>query len=859
MDRLKGSTGMLWVALVLAPELAHPQAMSPDAPVGDALEEVVVTGSRLSRLRAIEAKRESETIIDAVSANDIGNLPDYNTAEAISRLPGISTQLDQGEARYAVIRGVDPNLNHVLFDGNLIGAPEAEGRRVSLDTIPSDLVRTIEVVKAITPDLHGNAIGGQINIVTPTGFDGEINSLNFSARGGYNEKAGQFGAAGSLLYTTRLGADESWGLALGTSYNRRRFQTNLYEPIDWAPQGATGIVGPDSVRYFDYSIMRERIGAIANVDWRANDSLRLTLRSVYNEYTDEEGRQQAEFDHTRGTVTAISPTRLSYSRGEVFREFRQNEQTQKIYNVSLGFESNLEGRTWTGSYTLGRGEEVTPVRNDIEFRAQDVSASVTTPSIIELATPRAEFVSIGPRFFDAASFRPRRFFFRDEEIGEDLGALKTDLRFDNVFGERSGYIKVGLSYIDRDKERDNSRLRFDSTLPSTVTLATIPGAAVTQPEPWFDGRYEFGPYMDYRALQSWFGSNRATGFVNNAEVAVENEFSLDYRIDERISAAYAMASAEFGAVTLLGGVRVEKTKLSTNAFQIRDTDGDGVLETSDITPLAGGTDYTDVLPALHLTWRISDRTQLRTAYTEAIGRPDYDDIVPTFSVDGDEGVAGNPALEPFRAQSLDLSLEHYPDAESIVALGLFYKRIENPVFSRTLLNTTFNGVALDSLTRPENANDGWLLGLEGNVVWRFTQLPGFLGGLGASLNGTWVKSEVQVIGRETEDLPFFRQSEWIANAALFYERGPFEARLAWSYRDDYLEAVGADADGDIYWGDRGQWDLQTSVELREGISVFASISNFSDASRIEYQGRPNRRFAEEIYDYTINFGISGKF
>ena len=133
--------------------------------------DIVVTGSRASRVLAIERKRALPTIADVVSSDGIGKLPDYNTAEALQRLPGVSVEIDQSEPRYVVVRGIDPNLNQVTIDGNLVGIPEAEGRRVALDTIPSDLVAAIEVVKAVTPDYDGNAIGGSINIVTPTAFD----------------------------------------------------------------------------------------------------------------------------------------------------------------------------------------------------------------------------------------------------------------------------------------------------------------------------------------------------------------------------------------------------------------------------------------------------------------------------------------------------------------------------------------------------------------------------------------------------------------------------------------------------------------------------------------------------------------
>ena len=135
------------------------------------LDEVIVTGSRVSQLLALQRKRAAESILDAVSADTVGKLPDFNVAEAIQRLPGLSVEIDQGEGRYTVIRGIDADLNNVTIDGNLVGSPEGSGRRVALDVVPSDLVSMVEVVKAITPDLDGNASGGNINVVTRSAFD----------------------------------------------------------------------------------------------------------------------------------------------------------------------------------------------------------------------------------------------------------------------------------------------------------------------------------------------------------------------------------------------------------------------------------------------------------------------------------------------------------------------------------------------------------------------------------------------------------------------------------------------------------------------------------------------------------------
>lgn len=182
------------------------------------IEEIVVTSSRASQLLALQRKRSAENILDAVSADTVGKLPDFNAAEAIQRLPGLSVELDQGEGRYPIIRGIDSNLNNVTIDGNSVGAPEGSGRRVALDVVPSDLISVVEVVKAVTPDLDGNAVGGNINIITRSAFDSPDSFAYVSGRVGYNDKSDRVPYGGSAVWGSKLGPAENVGIVIAGSY-----------------------------------------------------------------------------------------------------------------------------------------------------------------------------------------------------------------------------------------------------------------------------------------------------------------------------------------------------------------------------------------------------------------------------------------------------------------------------------------------------------------------------------------------------------------------------------------------------------------------------------------------------------------
>lgn len=810
--------------------------------------EIVVTGARASRLLSIERKRSAPTIREVVSSDLIGKLPDYNTAEALQRLPGVSVEIDQSEPRYVVVRGVDPNLNQVTIDGNLVGVPEAEGRRVALDTIPSDLIAAIEVVKAVTPDYDANAVGGSINIVTPTAYDRSGDFLFLTGRALYADKAEKFGFGAAGTYGARFGPDETVGVVIGASYLKRFIDSDLAEPINWRTV-APGVSSPSSFRLYDYRIMRERIGGILNLDWRPNPEVRVYVRNIYNEFTDEEERDQVDFNFARGSVTVVSPTQVSFSRGRATREFRQNDQTQKLINISPGGEFRFGNWGLDLNYTYAHAEEHTPVRDDIEFRSADVLANT-----IDLTDPLPNFTAIDPRFFDVAAFPLRRFRIRDEDIDEDLNALRADLRYE-FDGALSGMFKVGAKLTDRKKTRDN---RQEEYLPvSPITSATA-GSVLPPPADFYQGDYQYGPTIDYPAFVEFFRANPNL-FTLNAASTFINDRNVDYHIHEKIYAGYAMGELRFGDLTAIGGIRVERTDARYSAFAIRDADGDGTIEPSDIQPLTFDNEYTDVLPSVHLNYRPMQDVVIRAAWTNTLGRPDYDASVPTFEEDGGEGTAGNPDLQPFRAMGLDLSVEYYPDAESILSAAIFYKRIKNPIFTRTIQETSFAGIPLTSLSQPQNADDGYILGIEANVQRRFTFLPAPFDGLGVSFNATYTTSEVTVPGREDENIPFFRQSDWIANAALFYEKGPFEARFAVNYRDDYIVNIGSSTESDIYNQARTVFDARANYRIREGVEVFSSVSNFGDTALTFYQTTPDQIFSRQIYSLNADFGVSLSF
>ncbi len=161
----------LAISVTLSAIAAPALAAVAGAPAATDLDRIEVRPQAESQARAVELKRDAQAILDAVSSDAMGDYPDKNVAESLQRLPGVSVTRDQGEGRYVVIRGLDAALNSVTIDGIAMGTPEDSSRSAPLDVIPSDSTERLKVIKAPTPDMPGDSIGGAIQVESVSAFD----------------------------------------------------------------------------------------------------------------------------------------------------------------------------------------------------------------------------------------------------------------------------------------------------------------------------------------------------------------------------------------------------------------------------------------------------------------------------------------------------------------------------------------------------------------------------------------------------------------------------------------------------------------------------------------------------------------
>lgn len=827
------------------------------------LSRFVVEGSREGQARALQQKRTALGISDVLSADAMGKFPDGNAAEALRRVPGVSIEIDQGEGRYVVVRGIDSGLNTVTLNNQLIGTPSEQGNRgIAMDSVPADLIARLEVVKAVTPDLDASAIGGSVNIVTQSAFDRPEGFLVGSLDATYTNFRQRTRPGGSVTFGRLLGGGGKWGVVGAFSYNRRDFGSQTTDSVGWEQRN--GFWLPLEQETFDYNIERTRVGGNLALQFRPAPGHELALRLLRNVFIDDEGRQKTGFDFARGTLSNQSATGGSFSQGRATKEFRDYRQEHTIDSASLEGKHQLVGG-YQLNWQLGasQGERDTPTRNDWEFR----SSGSAFPNSFDL-TGEIPLVTPNAAFFDPVRYPFRRVRFRSDLEQEEVYSAQVDVKREFQLGPRQAYWKVGAKVISRDKEDDRTNTNFNlaSGAANAFTLAE-PGLAGPGPENFMRGLFRFGPTINLAALEAFFAANPQR-FTPDPIGSLNNSIAGDFDAEEDVYAGYAMGGVDLTpTLNLLAGVRLEATDTSYGANELSTVRGvfSGVFQR-----VTGGGNYTNVMPSVHLVWRPNDRVAVRAAWTNTLGRPNYADLAPRRVFDVVESVpgsgefvgslsSGNPGLDPFESSNFDLSLEYYFKHGGILSVAGFHKDIDNPVFGRsvTTSNTTVDGrfFSVFNSSQPENAAKGNITGVELNFQQFFRFLPSPFDGFGVNLNYTYTDSDVTVFGRP-DQLPFFKQSDEISNLALIYEKSGFEARVALSHNSAYLDSVGASRGLDGFIGSRDQLDAKVSYRLTRNLKLFAEFTNIDTDPLREFTGGPARNTGVEIYSWNAKFGLN---
>lgn len=849
----------LFKALVLChcaviPSLAFAQESAADGSTASdptELESVVVTGRRAADRLAIDDKRNADGQVDAIRADDVGRLPDQNVAEAVRRLPGVTTVNDQGEGRYLTVRGVSPDLLNVTLNGQTAAAPEPDGRQVKLDDIPSGLIGAITVSKTLTADMDANAIAGQVNIETLSAFDRNRSFANARAAYGRYDINGENPYEFDVSAGGVFGAEKQFGAVFALNFSDRKIGSqNMQNPGGWIEVDDQWV--PEGLEVRQYNTHRRRSGAVANFDWKASDTATLFLRLLYSKYQDQETRDAFAVEFDEDGIAPSSATGGTFEGAEAIRAIRTREETTSSFTASTGGEFLFGENTLRAETTYSRADKRDPHRDEWGFVAEDISGAY------QLGARGYDISFADDAAFEPAGFEPDFYEPESRRAVEDLYQARLDYVI--PLSDAGSEFQFGVKYIKRDKRNDGTGQAWEYD-DGDMSMADVPGGSIPT---LFDGRYRLGPLASGPRADAYFLANQDE-FEEDGEGTLSASLAADYAITEDITAAYAMARLWFGNVTVIPGVRIEHTKgtYAAHAFDIEEASIDQPFN------VFGSRSYTDLFPGMNVRWDAGEHLVVRGAVTRAIGRPNYESLAPFVEIEGANSIEpevtmGNPDLEPLYATNLDLSVEYYVGNRGVLAAAVFYKRISNPIYevTRTDQDGVFGGISLTGaeIATWTNARQASVSGLELNAQYELSFLPAPFDGLSVGANMTFVDSEAEGLPLRTDKVPLLNQSDRVASAQLSYEKRGFSARLAYTYRSAMLNEVHEDdPEGDIYWDSLKQWDIKFGYEIGPHWSVFLEGSNLNDAAMRAYAGRRDRTMEREIYGWSARMGVQFKF
>ncbi len=771
---------------------------------------------QVGQAKALNKQKNAINITNVISADQMGQFPDKNAAEATQRIPGLTLYRDMGEGRYVLIRGTEPRLNSTTINGERLPSPEKDRRNVALDTIPADLLESIEVSKALTPDMDGDAIGGTVNLVTQRAPE----NMRLSASLGlnYNDMAGDTGYNGTFAWGQRF-ADQKFGVLVSASASTQDRETHNIEP-----EYDDGEL--DELQMRAYNGSRDRNGLTIDLDWRNSDRSSYYLRTLYTNYQDEEARRRK---------------RERPGKDAIVRDIKERLQESDIFSLTFGGE-NIVGQSLVIDYHLARNtaKEETDTRLTSGFEQEDVifdpnvSADFIDPNNIR-ANPLNE--DINEFVFDEAEEE-----YKVAEEEDWVGAINFTQAFYRD-ADFSGLWKAGAKARLKTKDQNVDVWVYEAE--DDLMLTDMLGDWKPS-SPFFNGQYDIGQFHDIGMMRALV----ASGDLESERILEED--LADFDSSEDTYAAYGMVELIFGGkTTILGGVRVENTTTHYDAWELAfDEEGDPL----ELMPVQGGKEYTEWLPQFHLVYKLNNKSNLRAAITKTLARPNFEDLAPfrLISYEDEEIEMGNVDLDVTTAWNLDLLYEIYLEPVGVFSAGLFYKDLTDNVFLFTY-DEDIDGDTWE-IVQPRNGDSATLWGAEFAYQNMFTKLKGGWSGLGLYANYTWTDSEARYPDRD-EVSKLQGQSSSIGNLALIYEKYGFSGRLSFNHHGKYILEVGGGPEEDLWVDDHFQIDFTARQRLTDKINIFLEFINIGDEPFRVFEGTSDRTRQEEYYSWWAVLGV----
>ncbi len=905
------------IALFALPSAALAQAAADPAPAADDAdsgEAITVVGYRASLENAVNKKKTSDQIVESVSAEDIGKLPDASIAESIARLPGLTSQRLSGRSNSITIRGFAPDFSTTLLNGRE-QTSTGDNRAVEYDQYPAEVIRQVNVYKTPMASLIGQGLSGTVDLRTIRPIEAGKRVVSIGARGSYaslgklNAGSKDTGYRVNGVYIDQFNND-TIGLALSASYVDEAYQTQEFNAWGYADgPGGTKVIGGE--KSYNTSSRLKRLGLQGTLELRLTPTLTSTVDAFYSNFKDDNIKRGIELPLAWGGGVTLNPgytvsngliTQGSFSGVKGVLRNDAFQRHAKLY--SFGWNTSYKGddgwdAMFDASYSetdrnelaiesySGTGRAGVGATDTIGFNSSATGTTFTHNinygdfGTILLTSPQGwggtQIATNGTRIDGGQDG-----YYNNRIVNDKLYQLHGEVghHFDGALES----LVVGLNYTSRTKSLVPDEF-FIGLAANTTGNVSLPVPTQFRLGTTNLAYLGLGPVISYDPLA-----------LINAGIykLVPNPYGdvvvKSYRVGENLMTGYAQANikADIGSARLTGnfGVQIISTdQTSTGASAVYlGTNPNGSPNIGTAVRVAKHS-YTDVLPSVNLSLRLPSDFVIRFAAAREIIRPRLDDMRASASVGYQitgtvanvTGSSGNPYLEPWRANAADLTFEKYFGTKGFIGLQFFYKDLKSYIYNQDVVIPT-SSLALASpgvgitfspnavINVPVNGKGGTIYGAELAATLPFGELIPALDGFGMTGGLSYTKTKIQPSpGAAAEDLPGY--SKYVANGTLFFEKGGFNLRGSVRYRSTFVGEVSGFAANRTRRRAAPETivDAQIGYDFQEGsafqgLSLYVQGQNLTNEPFVTYNGGDPRQVIDyQRYGRRFLAGFTYKF
>ncbi|MBO9748468.1 TonB-dependent receptor [Xanthomonas phaseoli pv. dieffenbachiae] len=924
MLRHKRSALSIALAVAMAPTWVAAQTAAPaqasDAQQGASeqtagavtdLDKVQVTGLRRAIEGAISVKRDSTSIVEAISAEDIGRLPDVSIAESLARLPGLAAQRVAGRAQVISVRGLSPDFSTTLLNGREV-VSTGDNRSVEFDQYPSELVSGVTVYKTPDAGLVGQGLSGTVDMQTarPLSYNERVIAIGGRYQRNSLGKAANVDPYGNRFNVSYIDqfADRTIGLTIGYAHTDMPIQENqvgLYEPWQQVnaqrqrPGVSDGVYFSDGIKALRRTGNQKRDGVMATLQYRPSNAWTSTLDAFHTEAEQIDTANQFELN--------LSNYNGGYTPGLNISNVRVNDSNtfiggdaSGVYPLVRGMynkrEDKIDAFGWNNEITAGAVKIVADLnyskatRDELNLENNLQRAPMPQLDTVGVSVVGNGFSQLSPGMNYS---NPDELFLTNTIYGSGYGKVP---RVEDVLkGARLqasfpmpealswfSDLDVGINYADREKQKTQPE--------GNITLGAQGEATVA-------ADLQYAPvnlgFAGLGSLPAWnVPATVARYMVFNPSDDASFLVSKAWTVEEKITTAWLRANinTEWGEVGVRGniGVQLQCADQSSQANYWDASQPAG----SEVRPIDDGKTYRDWLPSLNLAFQFPYEQTLRFAMAKQVARPRVDQLRASleFGVDTSTGrpgaSGGNPMLDPWRANALDISYEKYFADRAYVAAAFFYKDLKSYIYTQSRDNYDFSALVAGyvpppgsapvlttgTFSAPFNGKGGTLRGVELTASLPLELIFAPLQGFGIQASATFNDSDVKIrdpesassVGDGEISLPGL--SKRVYNLTAYYEHKGFEARVSQRRRSDFIGEIG-NFNGNRtlrYVVGENITDAQISYNFSEasslsGLTLLLQASNLSNSPYRTYAETKDRPLEYIEWGGTFVLGVNYKF